>query len=195
MKNWISRLLGLLLALGLIAGVCFAAWWGLAQLLAMFAELDAQVAPVTAIASVVVLAAALIVAAAVRRAGRDRLAVPGREEKAATYRLFVDCWQQRLGGSPTPAVEESLSALERLLAVCGSPSVIGSHMTLRRLVEQTPIARADWLPLLSGALLQIRKELNADAVAADELEALLAPPAAEPIREATAPVTGSLSAI
>lgn len=176
MKKFITQLLGLLLALGLLGGIGFAAWFGLEQLVALFAALDAQVARVTAIGSLVVLAAAAIVAAALRRSGCDRLAVPLREEKAATYRLFIDCWQQRLSGATTPAIEENLDALDRLLALCGSASVIGSHVALRRLMQRQGLNQVAWLPVLSGALLQIRKELNADAMTAGDFETLLAPP-------------------
>ena len=181
MKKAISQLLGLLLALGLLAAIGFAAWLVLEQLVAVFAALDAQVARVTAIACGVVLIAAGIIAAALRRAGRDRLAVPLREEKAATYRLFVDCWQQRLSGPPTPALDEGMQSLDRLLVLCGSTAVSGAHLTLRGLLHQPGLGRADWLPVLSAALLQIRSELSADRIAADDLEALLVPPAAEPL--------------
>lgn len=194
MKKAITQLLGLLVALGLLAGIGLAAWFGLEQLVAVFAALDAQVARVTAIGSLAVLAAAVIVAAALRRSARDRLAVPLREEKAATYRLFVDCWQQRLSGASTPALEEGLDALDRLLALCGSAPVIGSHVALRRLVQRQGLNQVAWLPLLSGALLQIRKELSADAMTADDLEALLAPSTDAVASATVTPAFGSASA-
>ena len=194
MKKAITQLLGLLLALGLLAALGYAVWLGLELLVAVFAALDALVARVTAIASLTLLAAACIVAAALRRTGRDRVSVSLRQEKAATYRLFIDCWQQRMSGASTPALEEGLDSLDRLLALCGSASVIGSHVALHQLSQRSAVAQGDWVPVLSAALLQIRKELSADAVASDRLEALLAVPAELPAAETATPTLAPLSA-
>lgn len=195
MKKSISQLLGLLLALGLLATVGWAAWLGLEQLVAVFAALDAQVARVTAIASVVALLAAGIVASALRQSGRDRLAVPLREEKAATYRLFVDCWQQRLNGEGTPALEDGLYSLDRLLALFGSEEMASVHIALRDLLRQPGLAKAEWMPLLGGALLQIRKELKTDKVAASVLESLVASPTEAPVASADPAMPGALPAV
>ena len=62
--NIFGKTFGLLLGLALIAVLGWAAWLGLEHLGALFATLDAQVARVTAIGSLVVLAAAAIVASA-----------------------------------------------------------------------------------------------------------------------------------
>lgn len=176
MKKVISQTLGLLLAVSLLAGIGVAAWFGLEQLVALFAALDGQLARVTAIAAVVALLAAGIVACAVRQSGRDRLAVPLREEKAATYRLFVDCWQQRLAGEGSPEIEDCLNALDRMLALFGSEQVVSAHIALRALPHRSGVARAQGLSLLGGALLQIRQELKADKVDAAILDGLIASP-------------------
>ncbi len=192
-----NQLIVTLTALALLAALAFAAWLMLEHITAAFAALDAQVARVTAIASVVVLLAAWLVASAVRQSGRDRLAVPLREEKAATYRLFVDCWQQRLTGAGSAAIEDGLNSLDRLLAQFGSEQMISAHVALRTLQHQPGLTETDWLPLLGGALLQIRKELKADKVHAAVLEGLITSPDAEPVASAadTPAVPGALSAV
>ena len=195
MKKSMSQFVGLLLALGLPAAIGWAAWLGLEQLVAVFAALDAQVARVLAIASVVVLGAAGIVATALRRSGRDRLDVPLREEKAATYRLFVDCWQQRLNGEGTPALDDALNSLDRLLALFGSEEMVSVHIALRDLSRRPGRAQAEWMQLLGGGLLQIRKELKADKVAASALELLIALPLVEPVPSADTAVPGALPAV
>ena len=121
--------------------------------------------------------------------------MPLREEKAATYRLFVDCWQQRLNGESTPALEGGLKSLERLLALFGSEEMACAHIALRDLLRRPSLAKAEWLPLLGGALLQIRKELGADKVAASALELLLALPVTEPVTSADTAQPGALSAL
>ena len=190
-----NQLILTLTALALLVGLAVAVWIGIEHIGAAFAALDAQVARVTAIASAVVLLAACLVASAVRRSGRDRLDVPLREEKAATYRLFVDCWQQRLAGDGTPALENGLSSLDRLLALFGSEEMASVHIALRDLVRQPNPAQAEWMPLLGGALLQIRKELKADKVAASVLELLLAWPTREPVAAADTEMPSALPAV
>lgn len=191
MKKSISQVLGVLFAVGLLAAVGWAAWLGLEQIVAVFGALDAQVARVTAIASVVVLLAALMMANALRQSGRDRLAVPLREEKAATYRLFVDCWQQRLTGKSTPAIEDGIESLDRLIALFGSEQMASVHMALRDLARLPHPAQAEWMPLLGGALLQIRKELTAEKVSAEVLELLLTRSAPEPVAELEPVIPGA----
>ena len=180
----LSQFITTLTALAVLAAIAFAAWLGLEQVVAAFAVLGAQVARVTAIAAAVVLLAAFIVAHALRQSGRDRLAVPLREEKAATYRLFVDCWQQRLNGKVSPTLEDGLDSLDRMLALFGSEEMVAVHIALRDLLRRPSLAKAAWLPLLGGALLQIRKELRADKVAASALELLIALPVTEPVTSA-----------
>lgn len=180
----LSQFITTLTALAVLAAIAFAAWLGLEQVVAAFAVLDAQVARVTAIASAVTLLAAFIVAHALRQSGRDRLAVPLREEKAATYRLFVNCWQQRLNGKDSPAPEDGLDSLDRMLALFGSEEMVAVHIALRDLLGRPSLAQAAWLPLLGGALLQIRKELRADKVAASALELLITLPVTEPVTSA-----------
>lgn len=180
----LSQFITTLTALAVLAVIAFAAWLGLEQVVAAFAVLDAQVARVTTIAAAVVLLAAFIVAHALRQSGRDRLAVPLREEKAATYRLFVDCWQQRLNGKDSPALEDGLDSLDRMLALFGSEEMVAVHIALRDLLRRPSLAKSAWLPLLGGALLQIRKELRADKVAASALELLITLPVTEPVTSA-----------
>lgn len=190
-----NQFIATLTALALLAALAVGAWFGLEYVVATFAALDVQVARVTAIAAVVALLAAYLVSSAVRQSGRDRLAVPLREEKAATYRLFVDYWQKRLASGGSPAIEDGLASLDRLLALFGSERMASVHIALRELAVLSNPPQAEWMPLLGGALLHIRKELEADKVSADVLELLLTRSAPEPAAEADPAVPGALPAV
>lgn len=171
----LTPLISTVAALAVLAAFGYGVYLGLQQLALLYAGLEAQVASVTVMAAAALLLAACLVASAVRRVGRDRLAVPLREEKSATYRLFVDCWQQRLLlGTPAASVAEALASLDRLLALCGSAAVIDAHTRLRGLAEADAADREAWWPVLAEALQQIRKELGAEPLSGAALQAVLA---------------------
>jgi hypothetical protein len=190
----LTQLTSTLGALVLLAALAYGAYLGLQHLALLYAGLEAQVAGVTAIAVVALLLAAWWVSTAVRRAGRDRLAVPLREEKAATYRLFIDCWQQRLQQEqPSASLDESMASLDRLLALCGSASVVDTHTRLRALMDEGAHAREASWPVLSDALQQIRKELGAEPLAGTALQAVLASHAVVPVVRVTPAEAPSLA--
>lgn len=166
--NALTRFTSGLVAIALLAGLGYAGYLGLQQLATLYTGLEPQVAAVTAIAAVALLLSAWWIAAAIRRVGRDRLAVPLREEKAATYRLFVDCWQQRLGSRVGSAqLDEATASLGRLLALFGSAEVVEKHAQLLG-------GSGDAWTLFAEALQQIRRELDADPLTGSALQAVLA---------------------
>ncbi|MFS8979365.1 hypothetical protein PO002_33610 [Cupriavidus necator] len=176
MKKALGSLLVLAVALGLLAALGFGAWLGLQFLITVVAAWDPPTRSL-AIGVAAGVPAVLWVAHAVRQAGRDRVAVPHREEKAAAYRLFAECWSVHLRqlASPPPALREAETSLEVMLALCASAAMIESHTMLRELSAR-PDARADALrPLLAGALKTARKELGAEDIDSGAIDALLWP--------------------
>lgn len=166
-----GRTLGLLLGVALIAALGAGAWLALEYIGSLFASLDAQVARVTAIGSVVVLLASMIVAAGIRAHGRARRAAQVREQKTATYQLFVDFW------ADPAAVPDKLQALDRLLALYGGAGVIRSHTALRAIAREKGARHPDAQAQLGKALVEIRRDLGSDAeprsANAPELEQLV----------------------
>jgi hypothetical protein len=65
-----GRIFGLTLGLAALAGIVWCAWLGLEFVVSLFAELEPQVAKVTAIASIVTLLSSMIVASAIRDAAK-----------------------------------------------------------------------------------------------------------------------------
>jgi hypothetical protein len=181
----ISHFLAVLLALALLAATGFGAYLGLEFLTAAFAG-AAMWVQLVALASAVALLVAAWVASALRQLGRDRLAVPLREEKAATYRLFADLWQRRLqqrgaAGEPWPAAwTAELRSLETLLALCGSAALVDAHTRLLALAGPDAAGREALGPVLGDALQLIRKELGAEPLAGAALQAMLDPHAVQP---------------
>jgi len=152
-----GKTFGLLLGLALIAALGGAAYLALEFIVSIFAGLDAQMARVTAIGSVVVLLAAMIVAAGIREANRRSKAAQVREQKAATYELFVDCW------TDSAATPEKLQALDRLLALYGGAAVIKAHVVLRTIAREKGSRHPDAVSQFGKALLETRRDLGADA--------------------------------
>ncbi len=168
-----GKTLGLLLGLILIATIGAVAYLALEFIVSLFAALDAQVARVTAIGSIVVLVASMIVAAAIRDASRRTRAAQVREQKAATYQLFVDCWTDEVNPP------EKLQALDRLLTLYGGVAVIKAHAALRAIVREKGARHPDAAAQLGKALLEIRRDLGAEAdirgISALELQRLVFP--------------------
>ncbi len=179
-----SHFLAVLFALALLAAIGFGAYLGLEFLTATFSGLSTWV-QLAALCSAVLLFAASWVAGALRQSGRDRLAVPLRAEKAATYRLFADLWQRRLQqsgapGEPSPAaLAADLRSLGALLALCGSAALIEAHARLHALDRQHGPAHAGLRPALVQALVQMRSELQAEPLSEAALQRLLWPTTAE----------------
>lgn len=179
--NALTRFTSGLAAVALLGGLGYAGYLGLQQLATLYSGLEPQVAAVTAIAAVALLLSAWWLAAAIRRVGRDRLAVPQREEKAATYRLFAECWQRRLRGLGDAAeLDDAMASLGRLLALYGSEAVVDKHVQLQA-------GERDAWTLFTEALQQIRRELDAEPLTAAALEAVLASHAAQPADTASRP--------
>ena len=164
-----SKFFGLLFGLVLIAVLGWAAWLGLEFVGSVFAELDAQVAKVTAIGAAVVLAAAAIVAAAVRKGGEKSRGAQVKEHKVGVYRFFAECWQD-------PATAPlKFQTLDRLLALHGGTAVIRAHAVLRNMARQHGARHPDTLSQLGKVLLEMRKDLGASAqgITAPELQQLV----------------------
>ncbi len=179
----IGRIIAVLFGISLLGAMGFGACLALQHLITLFARLDAQVASVTEIAGAVALTAAWVIARGIRAASRQSKAIALREEKAATYQLFVDFWENllRQGRARTdrlPAdLSEKLQVLDRLLALYGGKAVIKAHTALRGLERDKGVQHPDVRAWLGEALVAIRKDLGADTPrnTVHELERLLLP--------------------
>ena len=178
----IGQMVALLFGVSLLAATGFGVYLGLQYVVALFAALDPQVASVTGIGCVVALTAAWGVSRGLRTAIRESKAMTLREEKTATYQLFVDFWknllrQERASTDPLPAdLSERLQLLDRLLALYGAAAVIKAHTALRALQQAR---NQDLRPQFAKALVEIRKDLGSDSLAAEELRQLLLPASGE----------------
>ena len=148
--------LGLSLALALMVALGAAAWYGYRIVVAVFADLDSQLATVTAIFSLSVLASAAVVASAIRAASRNHRSSQLFEQKAATYQLLIDCVTEQ-GLDSTEVVEEKRRALDRLLALYGSAGVIKAYANLQAAASHDN-AEGGW----EAVVAQIRKDLGAE---------------------------------
>jgi len=179
----IGRIVAVLFGVSLLGAMGFAVYLALQYIVALFAGLDPQVANVTGIACVVALTAAWVIARGIRTAIRQSKAMALREEKTATYQLFVDFWenllrQRRVRTDPLPAeLSEKLQLLDRLLALYGGAAVIKAHTALRGLARDKGAQHSDVRARFGEALVAIRKDLGADTPrnTAHELERLLLP--------------------
>ena len=179
----IGQIVAVLLSVSLLGAMGVGAYAVLQYVLARFASLDPQVANVAGIACVVVLMAAWVIARAIGTASRQSKTMALREEKTATYQLFVDFWENllRQGGTGTdqlPAdLSEKLQLLERLLALYGGTAVIKEHTGLRGLAKEKGTQHPDVKARLAEALVTIRKDLGVDTPydTARALERLLVP--------------------
>ena len=178
-----GKTLAVLTGVALLAAIGFGAWLAYRGVVALFAGLDPQVATVTGIGCLVALIAAWGIARSLRAAIRQSKATALREEKTATYQLFVDFWenllqqgQARLDQLPAE-LSEKRQLLERLLALYGGTPVINEHTALRRLAQNKGAQHPDVRARLAEALVAIRKDLGADTPhnIAHELERLLFP--------------------
>ena len=192
--NNVGRVVGVVLGLTLGGALMFGGYAAIEFIVALFASLDAQTARVTAIASAVVLLAAAIIASAIRAASRTGKAMQIRDQKWATYQLFVDYWDGVLATGRAPAVRGSDDAteksrtLDRLLALYGGAAVIKAHDALRAARDEKGARHADVAAQFGKALLEIRKDLGSgtQGIGGPELLRLVAPDADPTIAHARA---------
>jgi hypothetical protein len=172
----IGQVVAVVFSLALIAALGFGAWLTFRGIGALFAGLDPQVATVTGIACLIALLAAWMIARSIGAASRQSKASAIREEKAATYQLFVDFWGNRLRQGPAD-LSEKPQVLERVLALYGGTAVIKAHTALRRLAHENGVQHPDVRAGLARALAAIREDLGSDTPhdIASELERLVAP--------------------
>lgn len=162
--------LGLILAIALVAALGAAAWYGYRIVVAVFSDLDPQLAAVTAIFSLSVLAGAVVVASAIRAASRHHRSSQLFEQKAATYQLLIDCVTDR-GLETAEAATEKRLALDRLLALYGSAGVIKAYANMQSAAANDR-AEGRW----DAVVAQVRKDLGAEmqGLAIDDLRSLIA---------------------
>jgi len=176
--NALGKTLAVIVGLALLGAIGFGAWLVFQTIVALFAALDPEVATVTGIACLVALAAAWWIARSLRAAARQGKATALRDEKGATYQLFVDYWRGRLWqGHARPDAPENPKTLDRLLALYGAQAVIRAHTGLRDLARQGQGQHPDLRARFAEALVAIRRDLGADTPRelAQDLERLLLP--------------------
>jgi hypothetical protein len=168
-----------LLGLALLAAIGYGLYWTFGSVAAVFSRLDAQLASVTAIASVVVLFSASMIARSVRTAAQPNSPPLPHEDKTFSYQLFVDYWSNLLRLQPavdTPLPEEyadKLCLLDRLLALHGANEVIEAHTALRTLERVHGAGHAEVRAGFRAGVAAVRKDLGSD-VLLDAEELLLA---------------------
>jgi hypothetical protein len=151
------------------------------RIASMLSKLDVQFATMTAIISLVMLLSAQIVASSIRRASQQNKGNAFYAERAATQRFFADVWASLL----TPGheseeqsvikVAEERQALDHLLALYGSPSVIKAHIALQALERELGAQNPDVRLQFAQTLVKIREELGSEAqgLTVEELGQLL----------------------
>jgi len=180
----VASLIAAALGLALLAALGYASWLAIMAIVEVFAGLDRDIANLTALACVVALTAAWIVArGGLGPSERRRKEAALREEKTATYQLFVDFWESLLRRGRTHSdqlpvdLAGKLHVLERYLALYGGAAVIRAHTSLRELERDRGTQHPDVRARLCDALVAIRKDLGAEVPfnATNELEQLLLP--------------------
>jgi hypothetical protein len=180
----VASLAGAAIGVALLAAIGYACWLAIGGIVDVFSVLDRDVANLTALSSVVALGAAWIIArGGLGPSERRRKESALREEKTATYQLFVDFWESLLRRGRTRSEQlpvdlgGKLHVLERYLALYGGARVIRAHTSLRELERDKGTQHPDVRARLCDALVAIRKDLGADIPlnAADELERLVLP--------------------
>lgn len=193
MKTLTAKLTGALIGVAILAGFGWGVYLALEWVIAMFDSLDTQVARVTGLASLVLLLSAGILAQSIRAANRPAEAPrlrneardANREERLASYQLFLDFWHNaQRQGMPVAAwqgnMADKLEVLERLLALHGSVALVQAQAELRKQALQPETTPAQLQARIAQALLAIRDELGSGASpeAAQALQELLFAPVA-----------------
>jgi hypothetical protein len=180
----LASLIGAAIGVALLAAIGYACWLAIGGIVDVFAVLDPEVANLTALSSVVALTAAWIIArGGLGPSEKRRKEAALREEKTATYQLFVDFWENLLRRGRTRSEQlpvdlgGKLHVLERYLALYGGSDVMRAHTSLRELERDKGTQHPDVRARLCDALVAIRKDLGADVPfnATHELEQLLLP--------------------
>ena len=196
-----AQIIAVSFGLALLAAVGYGAWLVLETTFAVFASFDREVAKLSAIACIAVLIAAWVISRGLGASTRQARAMAMREEKTATYQLFLDFWTNFLRRGRTQAnqlpidLAGKLQVLDRHLALYGGTSVMKAHTGLRDLEREKGAQHPDLRTRLGEALVAIRRDLGTDTPlnAEHELERLLLPAtqatdAAEPRDERFRPV-------
>lgn len=179
----IGQVAALGFGLGLLSALGFGGYLVIEQFAQLFFSLDRQVATVTGIGSMVALVISWVIARAIRTSGLQSKTIPIRDEKTASYQLFVDYWENllRQGRAPMhqPPAElaEKLKVLDRLLALYGGAAVVKAHTALRDLEREKGVLHPAVRTRFGEALLAIRKDLGSETQRnlGIELERLLLP--------------------
>lgn len=179
----IGQIIALLFLVALFGAIGTGAYFAFEYVAVLFASLDRQVAIVMGVACVALLAASWVIAHSIRTATRQSKATAFREERTATYQLFVDYWEGLIRQIPAQAdqlpseLSEKLKVLERLLALYGGAAVLKAHTSLRSMANDKGALHPDVRVRFSEALVAIRKDLGSDTPRniASELERLLLP--------------------
>src|ERR1044071_2306556 len=162
----ISNILGALIAGALICGAGLGTYFGFKFVVKNLALARFYVDPITAMAWGVTLLAALIIANSIRRAGQQKAMIHLIKEKSEAYQVFVSLWtsllRSGLGAERRnhPKTEEELKALDALLALCASRSVVRAHMLLRDLEHKCGVQDRRVFQQFADVLLEIRKDLG-----------------------------------
>lgn len=158
--------LAVLFSLALLGVLGVGGYFALKFSVELFGSMDFQVAAVTAIASVVALLAALIIASSIRQAAKQNTANQLHTEKAATYQLFIDLWEDLLrhgrdseDRSPNTLSEELL-ALDRRLMLYGSSGVVKAHAALRALERESGAQNPRVRSQFTKVLIETRQDLG-----------------------------------
>lgn len=181
--NIFGNALAALIVLALLGALGASGYFAFDLVVGLFASLESQAARITACASTVALLAAIIIASSIRQAGRQIRANRLSAEKGATYRLFIELWENLLNQGKESAdrgsteLSKELRTLDLLLSLYGSPAVIKGHTTLRMLEQERGARNEDLRAPFARALVEIRKDLGSDThgLAAEELRQLLLP--------------------
>ena len=159
----------------LLAGTGSAAYFAFKLISSLFGRMSFEVSAVTAIASLALLAASLIVASRIRCANGRNKQGQLRADKAATYNVVINVWQELiLGGATDPvtdAAAEELHALDRLLVLYGGRDAIKAHASLRALERDRGSQDRRVSLQFATMLLEMRKDLGAKSLglAAEDL--------------------------
>ncbi|HEV2861672.1 MAG TPA: hypothetical protein VGX48_11740 [Pyrinomonadaceae bacterium] len=168
--KFLKRVVPALFGLALLSAACIAGYFALKSLAGVLGAAEIQAHATTLLLPAALLLAAHIVGRSVRAASRPGEASQLCAQRAATYQLSVGLWEDLLQGRAEPG--EDLQAVDRLLALYGSPRVIKAHTTLRAAGRaRKPEAKA----LFAAAVMEMRKDLGSETqgLSAEELSTLL----------------------
>ncbi len=179
--NIFGQTVSAIFALALLAALGMGGYFAFEYIAALFLSMDAQVARITVVASVVVLLAATIIASSIRQTGKQNMASEIHADRAAVYKQFIEAWALLLGERSRSEKQsvipftESWQSLDLPLALYGSPAVIKAHIALRDLVTRSGSLNSDIRKQFAKALMAVRKDIGSDTngITPEELTGLL----------------------